>query len=237
MQKIQGKVRKALDDYNMIQDGDKILIGLSGGKDSLTLLEAMANLRKYYPKKFDIIAVTIDLFNGKSDFSKIAEFCKNLNVQYEIINSQIYEILFEIRKENNPCSLCTRMRRGILAETAKKFGCNKIALGHHANDLVETFFLSMFYESRLATFKPVTFWDKTKLTVIRPLLLVWEKETSANAKHLPVFHNPCPADKNTQREFIKQMLQGIAPQIHQVHEHILSALTHPERNNLFSLKG
>ena len=144
MQKIQGKVRKALDDYNMINDGDKILIGLSGGKDSLTLLEAMASLRNYYPKKFDIVAVTIDLFNGSSDFSKIADFCKTLNVEYEIVNSQIYDILFKIRKENNPCSLCTRMRRGILADTALRLGCNKIALGHHANDLIETFFCLCF---------------------------------------------------------------------------------------------
>lgn len=237
MQKIQGKVRKALEDYDMIQDGDRVLLGISGGKDSLTLLECMASLRHYYPKKFEVVAVTIDMFDGKSDFSKIAKMCADLNVQYEVVNSQIYQILFEIRKEKNPCSLCTRMRRGILAECAKKFNCNKIALGHHANDLVETFFLSMFYESRLATFKPVTFWDKTGLTVIRPLLLVWEKETKANAKHLPIFENPCPADKNTQREYIKQLLNDIAPNIHQVHEHILSALTHPERNRLFAVSA
>ena len=232
MQKIQGKVRKALDQYKMIENGDKIAIGLSGGKDSLVLTKALASLRRYYDKSFDLVAITVDMHDGKSDFSAISEFCAELGVRHEIMPSQIYDILFNVRHENNPCSLCARLRRAILAESAKKFGCNKLALGHHANDLIETFFLSLFYESRLSTFLPVTPMDRTGITVIRPMLLVFEKDTIRAARDLPVFHNDCPANKNTQREFIKNLLQSIAPDIHQVHEHILSALTHPERNHL-----
>lgn len=236
MQRIQGKVRKALEQYKMIEDGDKIAVGLSGGKDSLTLLKAMAALKRYYDKQFDLVAITVDMHNGESDFSKITEFCNSLGVEHVIVPSQIYDILFEIRKEKNPCSLCARLRRAILAETAKSLGCNKVALGHHANDLVETFFLSLFYESRLSTFLPVTHLDRTDIIVIRPMILVWEKEVVSNARDLPVFHNDCPADKNTQREYIKGLLQSVAPNIHQVHEHILSALTHPERNHLFKFE-
>ena len=236
MQRIQGKVRKALEQYKMIENGDKIAVGLSGGKDSLTLLKAMAALKRYYDKQFDLVTITVDMHNGESDFSKITEFCNSLGVEHVIVPSQIYDILFEIRKEKNPCSLCARLRRAILAETAKSLGCNKVALGHHANDLVETFFLSLFYESRLSTFLPVTHLDRTDIIVIRPMILVWEKEVVSNARDLPVFHNDCPADKNTQREYIKGLLQSIAPNIHQVHEHILSALTHPERNHLFKFE-
>ncbi len=232
MKRTEGKVRKALDKFNMIQTGDKIAVGLSGGKDSLALLTLLANLRRYYPQKFDLVAITIDMHNGESDFSKITEYCNSLGVEHIILPSRLYELLFEVRKEHNPCSLCARLRRAMLAEEAKKLGCNKIALGHHADDFIETFFLSMFYESRLATFAPVTHLDRTGMIVIRPMLLVWESETRAIARNLPVFHNDCPADKNTQREFIKQMLKDLEPKIHQVHEHILSALTHPERNHL-----
>ena len=235
MQKIQGKIRKVIEEYNMIEDGDKVAVGVSGGKDSLTLLSCLASLRKYFPRKFSLVAITVDMFNGATDYSKIQELCASLDVEYHIIPSQIYEILFEVRKEQNPCSLCTRMRRGILSETAIKLGCNKLALGHHADDLLETFFLSLFYESRLSTFLPVTHLDKTGITMIRPMLLVWEKETIEFAKSLPVVHNVCPADKNTQREYIKGMLKGIAPHIKKVHAHILSALMHPERNHLFPL--
>ena len=236
MKSTEGKIRKAVEQYDMIQNGDKIAIGLSGGKDSLALLTLMARLQRYYPQKFELVAITIDMHNGKSDFSKITEYCNLLGVEHKIIPSRIYELLFEVRKESNPCSLCSRMRRGMLASEAKSLGCNKLALGHHANDLIETFFLSLFYESRLNTFAPVTNLDRSKITVIRPMLLVWEKETTALAKDLPVFYNDCPADKNTQREFIKKYIASLAPHIKQVHEHILSALTHPERNNLFDDK-
>ena len=233
MQKIQGRIRKAIEEYNMIEDGDKVAVGVSGGKDSLTLLVNLAALKRYYPKKFTLVAITVDMFNGKTDYSEIEKLCKSLDVEYHIVPSQIYEILFEVRKEANPCSLCTRMRRGILSETAIKLGCNKLALGHHADDLIETFFLSLFYESRLSTFLPVTHLDKTGITMIRPMILIWEKETIEEAKNLPVVFNKCPADKNTQREYIKELLKSIAHHIRKVHAHILSAITHPDRNHLF----
>lgn len=193
----------------------------------------MASLRRYYPKKFDLVAITIDMHNGESDFSKIGEYCASLGVEHKIIPSQIYELLFEVRKESNPCSLCARLRRGMLSSEAKELGCNKLALGHHADDLIETFFLSLFYESRLSTFSPVTRLDRTGMTVIRPMILVWESETRALTQDLPVFYNDCPADKKTQREFIKNYIASLKPHIREVHEHILSALIHPERNHLF----
>lgn len=228
----EGRVRKALEKYKMIEDGDKIAIGLSGGKDSLALLTFLAKIRRYYPKKFDLIALTIDMHNGESDFSAISEYCVSLGVEHKIVPSRIYELLFEVRKENNPCSLCARLRRGMLASEAKKLGCNKIALGHHANDLIETFFLSMVYESRLSTFAPVTHLDRTGMTVLRPMILLWESETTAVSQNLPVFHNDCPADKHTEREFIKGYIASLNQHIAHVHEHILSALVHPERNHI-----
>lgn len=230
--KAEGRVRKALERYNMIEDGDKIAIGLSGGKDSLALLTFLAKIRRYYPKKFDLIALTIDMHNGESDFSAISNYCATLGVEHKIVPSRIYELLFEVRKENNPCSLCARLRRGMLASEAKVLGCNKIALGHHANDLIETFFLSLLYESRLSTFAPVTHLDRTGMTVIRPMILVWESETTAISQNLPVFYNDCPADKHTEREFVKQYIASLNTRIADVHEHILSALLHPERNHL-----
>lgn len=232
MQKIQGKIRKALDEYNMIEEGDKVAVGLSGGKDSLVLLTSLAKLRRYYPKKFEMVAITVDMHNGESDFSAIREYCGSLGVEYVVVPSQIYELLFTVRKEANPCSLCTRMRRGILSDTAIKLGCNKLALGHHADDLIETFFLSLFYESRLSTFLPKTHLDRTGITMIRPMILVWEKETITASKKMPVFFNDCPANKNTQREYVKSLLKSIEPHIHRVREHILSAILHPERNHL-----
>ena len=232
MKSVEGRVRKALEDYDMIDDGDKIAIGLSGGKDSLALLTLLARIRRYYPKKFELVAITIDMHNGESDFSKIAEYCQSINVEYKIIPSRIYELLFDVRKENNPCSLCSKLRRGMLCTTAKELGCNKIALGHHANDLIETFFLSLFYESRLSTFAPVTHLDRTGTTVIRPLILLFENETRNLSKNLPVFYNDCPADKKTQREFIKEYIANLETDIKDVHEHILSAILHPERNHL-----
>ncbi len=230
--KPEGRVRKAIEQYGMIEEGDKIAVGLSGGKDSLALLTFLARIKRYYPQKFELIAITIDMHNGESDFSKITEYCNSLGVEHKIIPSRIYELLFEVRKESNPCSLCARLRRGMLASEAKALGCNKLALGHHANDLIETFFLSLFYESRLSTFCPVVKMDRSGIIVIRPLVLIWESETIAMAENLPVFHNDCPANKNTQREFIKQFISSLNPHIRHVHEHILSALTHPDRNHL-----
>ncbi len=233
MQRIQGKIRKAIEEYDMIADGDKVAVGVSGGKDSLVLLNCLAALRRYYPKRFSLVAISVDMYNGATDYSQVKKLCVSLDVEYHIVPTQIYEILFEVRKEQNPCSLCARMRRGILSETAIKLGCNKLALGHHADDLVETFFLSLFYESRLSTFLPVTHLDRTGITMIRPMVLVWEKETKVAARELPVIINNCPANKNTQREYIKKLLNSVGGDIRQVKAHILSAIMHPDRNHLF----
>lgn len=233
LQQILGKVRKVCDMYNLIEEGDKIAIGISGGKDSLTLLHCLADMRIFYPKKYEVVAIAVDLFNGKTDYSKIKDFCDKINVEFVVVNSDINNIVFNIRKEKNPCSLCANLRRGILNSTAKEYGCNKVALGHHSEDLVETFLMSMFYESRLNTFLPKTYLTNNDITVIRPLILVEEKEIAGYAKNLPVIFNECPADKHTTREEIKQLIHNLNKKIPQVKQHILSAIMHPERNMLF----
>jgi len=234
MQNIQGKIRKTLDNYSMIQPGDKIAVGLSGGKDSTILLSALANLRRYYPIPFEVVAISIDMFNGKTDYSPLTQYVNSLGIEHHIIPTPLYELLFEIRKEPNPCSLCARMRRGLLNSTAVELGCTKVALGHHADDLIETFFLSMFYESRLSTFAPVTYLSRSNITVIRPMLLVREKDIIRASRDLPIIHNPCPADKHTQREYVKDLLKNISHDVPKLHEKVLSAIIHPDRYHLFN---
>ncbi|MGN1222377.1 MAG: tRNA 2-thiocytidine biosynthesis TtcA family protein [Christensenellales bacterium] len=233
LQMLMGKVRKVCEMYDLIEDGDKIAVGVSGGKDSLTLLNCLADMRIFYPKKYEVLAIAVDLFNGKTDYTKIKEFCKKLNVELVVVNSDINNIVFNIRKEKNPCSLCANLRRGILNSSAKQYGCNKVALGHHSDDLVETFLMSMFYESRLNTFLPKTYLTNNDITVIRPMILLDEKDISSYAKNLPVLFNECPADKHTTREEIKQLIFSLNKTIPQVKQHILSALMNPQRNCLF----
>lgn len=236
MQKIMSKIRKACQDYNLINEGDKIAVGLSGGKDSLVLLTALANMRRFYPKKYEVIAITIDLFNGDSDCSKLEQYCKDLNVEFHKINSQIYNIVFETRKETNPCSLCAKFRRGMLNNSAKQLGCNKVALGHHMDDLIQTFFLSMFYEGRLNTFMPNTYLSSTDLYVIRPMILVEEKEIKIVTKklNLPVLNNCCPANHKTEREHMNDILKQICKEIPIAKDRIFRAIISPERYNLFN---
>lgn len=211
MRRLLSHVRRCVDDYKMIEDGDKIAIGLSGGKDSLSLLCALHALSVFYPKKFSLVAITVDMGYEGSDFTGIQKLCNELEIEYKIIPSNLGELLFDIRKEKNPCSLCAKMRRGMLNEAAKNTGCNKVALGHHFDDLVETFMLNLIHEGRLGAFLPVTYLDRTDITVIRPMSLVPEKYlkyfSSKNA--LPVFFNPCPADKHTERETVKQLIASI----------------------------
>ena len=202
--------RRAVDDYQMIKDGDKIAVGVSAGKDSLTLLCAMAALKRFYPVKFELEAITVDMgFEGGSDFSRIAELCKSLDIPYTVVSSDIAKIVFDIRKESNPCSLCAKLRRGALNNAAKERGCTTVALGHHWDDAVETFMLNLFFEGRLGCFSPVTYLSRVDLTVIRPMLYMPEKTVSAFAKqaNLPVITSACPADKSTEREQIKALLQ------------------------------
>ena len=208
IQRILSHVRKAVEEYSMIKDGDKIAVGISGGKDSLTLLCALAHLRIFLKKEFSIIAVTIDMGFENSDFSSIARLCEDLEVEYKVIPTQIYEIIFNVRKEKNPCSLCARMRRGALHDASKELGCNKIALGHHFDDVAETFMLNLFFEGRIGAFSPVTYLSRKDLTLIRPLIYTREKEIKSfsNKEQLPVTKSPCPADGHTERARMKDYL-------------------------------
>ena len=182
MKRILSFVRRAVDDYQMIDDGDKIAVGVSGGKDSLTLLAALAALRRFYPKKFDIVAITIDMgFEGGS-FDSVKQYCDSLEVIYKVVPTEIAKIIFDVRKESNPCSLCAKMRRGALHSAATEFGCNKVALGHHYDDAVETFIMNMFFEGRIGCFSPVTYLSNRKIKLIRPLIYAEEKDVSYFAR-------------------------------------------------------
>ena len=211
MRRILSYVRRAVDDYGMIEDGDRIAVGVSAGKESLTLLAALAALRRFYPKKFELVAVTVDMGFPNTDFSGIRAFCEELDVPYHIVPSEIYKIIFEIRKEKNPCSLCAKMRRGALHNAAKALGCNRVALGHHFDDAVETFMLNLFHEGRIGCFSPVTYLSRIDLTLIRPMIYLPEKDVRYFASHteLPVVKSSCPADGNTEREEMKQLLLSL----------------------------
>ena len=204
-------VRRAVDDYEMINEGDKIAVGVSAGKDSLTLLCAMADLRRFYPKKFELCAITVDMGFEGMDLSPIAKFCEELDVEYHVVPTQIYKIIFEVRKEKNPCSLCAKMRRGALYGYAKQIGCNKVAFGHHFDDVIETFMLNLFYEGRLGCFQPVTYLSNTDITLIRPMIYMPEKDVRyfASKTELPIVKSTCPADGNTEREEMKKLLASI----------------------------
>ena len=212
IKRILSYTRRALDDYGMIKPGDKIAVGVSAGKDSLTLLCAMAELRRFYPVPFELVAITVDMgFEGGMDFAPIQALCDELNVPYHITKTEIAKIIFDIRKEKSPCSLCAKMRRGALHRAAKDLGCNVVALGHHFDDAVETFMLNLFFEGRLGCFSPVTYLSRMDITLIRPMIYMPEKEVRyfTNKVNLPVIKSPCPADGNTQREEMKKLLADL----------------------------
>jgi len=211
MKRILSYTRRGIDDYSMIEEGDKIAVGVSAGKDSLTLLCAMAALRRFYPKKFELIAITIDMGFEGMDFEPCKKLCEELDVPYHIVPTEISRIIFDVRKETNPCSLCAKMRRGALHNAAKELGCNTVALGHHFDDVVETFMLNLFFEGRLGCFSPVTHLSRVGIKLIRPMIYMPEKEVKAFSQKnsLPVISSPCPADKNTQREGMKQLLHSL----------------------------
>ena len=236
LQQIMSPIRRAIDDYMMIEDGDRIAVGLSGGKDSITLLSGLAGLRRFYPKKFEVVAIRIDtgLDFDEKECEALKKYTEELNVEYVVEKTEIASVVFDVRKEENPCSLCANMRRGALNSAAKNAGCNKVALGHHADDLIETFFLSMMYEGRLSTFHPVTNLSRMDLSVIRPMIYMRERDVASFAKGKPILHNPCPADKHTKREYVKNLLKDIRQEIPFVNDNVLNALIHEERTNLFS---
>lgn len=233
MQKILSLMRKACNDYNLIEDGDKIAVGVSGGKDSLLLLAALAAYRRFCPQKYTLVAISVDLSNGKMDYSEIEKYCEKLNVPFKLVPSNVFEVVFDTRKEQNPCSLCANMRRGLLNTAAKELGCNKVALGHHKDDLVETFIMSLFFEGRLSTFKPKTYLSKTDLNVIRPLIYCEEKDIVSFSEKLPVLHNICPVDHKSQRENAKIFLKEIDKKYNDAKNKIFNAIIHTERYNLF----
>jgi tRNA(Ile)-lysidine synthetase-like protein len=228
MRKLLSHVRAAVDDYGMIEKGDKIAVGISGGKDSLMLLKALCDLKRFYPNEFELVAITLDMrFNNQDgDFSGIEEMCKENGIEYIIKRTDLYEIIFNIRKEPSPCSLCSRMRRGILHDTAKDLGCNKIALGHHLDDAAETFMMNLLIESRIGCFAPVTYLSRKDITMIRPLVYVREREIEQSLERvrLPVIESACPANEHTKREDAKLLLRELSKTYGDVPERIVGAL-------------
>lgn len=205
-------VRKAVDEYGMIEPGDRVAVGVSGGKDSLVLLCAMKHLQGYYPKRFELEAVTIELGFEGMDFSGPAELCRRLGVPYTRVKTDIKEIVFDVRREENPCSLCSKMRRGALNDVLRAHGCSRLALGHHFDDAVETFMLSLLFEGRISCFKPVTYMSRAEVWQIRPMVYAGEQRIANLARELrlPVVHNPCPEDEGSRRYEIKQLLGTLA---------------------------
>ena len=226
MQKMLSYVRRAVDHYHMIDEGDRIAVGVSGGKDSLALLVALSQLSRFYPHHFTVVAITLEMGYDEMDFSPVQTLCDKLGVEYIRVPTQIGPIVFDIRHEENPCSLCSKMRRGALNDAIKARGCNKLALGHHFDDAVETFFLSLFYESRLSCFHPVTYLDRTDITQIRPLLYVSEAmiREAVPRLPLPVVHAPSPAAGHTTRPEDKTLIASLEPQYPKLKESVFAAM-------------
>lgn len=229
MKKLISKARQAINDFDMIQDGDKVAVGLSGGKDSLALLHILNDYKKFSPQKFELIAITLN--PGGVDNSPLYDLCLNLGIEFHEVQTNIKEIIFDIRKEKNPCSLCANLRRGALNDTAKKFGCNKVALGHHKDDAVETFVMSMFFEGRVNCFSPKTYLDRQSLTIIRPMVYIDEYMTKKAAKdfNYPVIKNPCPADGHTNRQNIKDLIQKLNLDIPNVKRNLFKSLNNSDQ--------
>ncbi len=227
LQQLYSITRKAIDDYNMIEDGDKIAVGISGGKDSLTLLYALHGLQRFYPKKFSIYAITVDLGFQNLNLDEITKLCDTLEIPYHIVKTDIGKIIFEDRKESNPCSLCAKMRKGALNTAIKELGCNKVAYAHHKDDVVETMMMSLIYEGRMHTFRPVTYLDRMDLTVIRPLIYMKEADVIGfvNKYEVPVVKSPCPADGHTKREYVKNLIRDINLETPGVKDRMFTAIS------------
>lgn len=226
LQQVLSLTRKAVDDYHMIETGDRIAIGISGGKDSLTLLYALHGLRRFYPMPFTLCAVTVDLGFENLNLDQCKELCDSLDIEYHIVKTDIGKIIFEDRKETNPCSLCAKMRKGALNDAIKAVGCNKVAYAHHKDDVVETLMMSLIYEGRFHTFRPVTYLDRTGITVIRPLIYMKEADVIGfiNKHNVPVVKSPCPADGHTKREYIKSLIREINLETPGVKERLFTAI-------------
>ena len=223
---LTGMVRRCVDDYNMISPGDRIAVGISGGKDSLVLLAALSHLKRYYPAPFELEAITIDAGFEGMDFSGVAAMCAELDVPYTRVPTDIREIVFDARQESNPCSLCAKMRRGALNTTLKARGCSKLALGHHFDDAVETFAMSLLFEGRLNCFAPVSYMDRMDVTMIRPLLYVGELRSAnmAKALSLPVVTSTCPMDRTSRRREVKDLLDTLSAAYPDLRSRIFGAM-------------
>ncbi len=232
MQKVLSSMRKAIEKYNLIENGDKIAIGISGGKDILVLLKALCDFRKFNLYNFEIFAVLIDIYSGEADYSKIQNFCNENNVELIIKQTDIKHIIFDIRKEKNPCSLCAKMRRGILCSTCNELGCNKLALGHHLQDVTTTFFMSLLYEGKLSTMLPKSYMSNSKVTVIRPLYLTEESKIISASKNMPILKSNCPANYDSKRKDTKELIENIQKKIPLSKKSIEHAILSPERYHL-----
>lgn len=238
MQKLLSRVRAAVEKYGMIEDGDRIAVGVSGGKDSLALICALSELRTFFPKKFELTALTLDMGFDLSeavaaphnDHGEVRELCRRLNVDYVVKRSEIAKIIFDVRKESNPCSLCARMRRGSLVDAAKEIGCNKLALGHHFDDAAETMMLNLFFEGRVGCFSPVTDMSRSGMLLIRPFVMTEERliKSFVRRASLPVEESPCPANGNTQRAAMKDLLHSIDREHRGLYRRIVGALERGE---------
>ncbi len=226
LQKMLTLVRKCVDDYNLIEDGDKIAVGISGGKDSVSLLIALKELQRFYPKKFEICAITVSLGLPNFDLTEIKDLCKKIDVEYEIVETQIGEIVFDVRQEKNPCSLCSKMRKGAIVDAAKKMGCNKLAYGHNRDDVIQTLFMSMFYAGKLHTFTPSTYLDGQDIYSIKPLIYVPEKDVIGfvNKYDVPVVKSPCTVDGYTKREEMKNFVKEQRQKYDKFDEKIFNAI-------------
>ena len=221
-----GTVRRAVDDYDMILEGDRVAVGVSGGKDSMLLLLALSHLRRFYPRHFELEAVTVELGFEGMDFTPVKELCEKLEVPYTCLRTDIKEVVFDVRREDNPCSLCAKMRRGAINDLIRQRGVNKLALGHHFDDAVETFMMSLLFEGRLSCFRPVTYLDRSGVTQIRPLIYAGEQKIANLAAQLnvPVVENPCPQDKSSKRWEIKQLLKTMSADYSDMKSKIFGAM-------------
>lgn len=226
LQQLLSHTRKAVDEYQMIQEGDHIAVGISGGKDSLTLLYALHGLKRFYPNHFELSAITVDLGYEQCDFTPIKELCREMEIPYRIVKTDIAQILFEERKEKNPCSLCAKMRKGALNQAVKEIGCNKIAYAHHKDDIIETMILSLFFEGRFYSFSPKTYLDRMDLTVIRPIMFVDEADVIGfkNKYNLPVVKSACPVDGYTKRQYAKDLLADLNRQYPGIKQRMFTAI-------------
>ena len=212
MQRLMSLMRSAMEKYHMIEEGDRVAVCVSGGKDSVALLYALAQMRRFYPIPFSLEALTLDMgFPGGSDFSPVAALCEKLEIPYTLQPTEIGRIIFDVRREENPCSLCARMRRGALHDAAKTLGCNKIALGHHLDDAAETFYMNLLLGGRIGCFSPVTYLSNKDLYMIRPMILAFERDVSRAAarQSLPLVKSKCPVDGSTKRQEVKELIRAL----------------------------